>query len=42
MLGSADASDMEELLALLDSDADEEDPETAALIASSMADIYGQ
>jgi hypothetical protein len=40
-LSAADAPEMEEFLALRDSDDDDEDPEMAALIARAMVEIYG-
>jgi hypothetical protein len=39
-LSAADTPEMDEFLALRDSDADDEDPETADLIARAMVDIY--
>ena len=41
MLSAADAHELEEFLALRDSDDDDEDPEMAALIARAMVEIYG-
>ncbi len=41
-LSAADAPEMDEFLVLRDSDADDEDPEMADLIARSMVDIYGE
>ena len=40
-LSAADAPEMEEFLALRDSDADDEDPEMADLIDRVMVSIYG-
>ena len=42
MLSAADAPEMEEFLALRDSDDDDEDPDMAALIARVMVEIYGE
>jgi len=41
-LTAADASEMDEFLALRDSDADDEDPEIADLIAKASLEIYGK
>ena len=41
-LTAADAPEMDEFLALRDSDADDEDPEMADLIARASIEIYGE